>query len=169
MNSIDYQRVPAYYHKYIQKVNADTVLAALQNQQEESNNLLTSIPEEKWLYKYAEGKWTIKELVQHVTDAERIFCYRALCFSRNEKSLLPGFDENDYVIASKANNRSKNSILNELKTVQAATLSLFASFDETQLKSSGIANGNTIYVKAIGYIIAGHAVHHTEILKERYL
>lgn len=169
MHSVDLNRVPDFYHKYIQRVNEDTVLDAIQTLQKELNSFLDSIPEDKWLHKYAEDKWTIKELVQHVTDAERIFCYRALCFSRNEKGSLPGFDENEYVVASNANNRSKESILHELKTVQAASLSLFESFTEEQLNAQGVANGNPIYVKAIGYIVAGHAKHHMEILKERYL
>jgi uncharacterized damage-inducible protein DinB len=169
MHSVDLNRVPAYYHKYIQRVNEENVIDAIKTLQNELNSFLAAIPEDKWLHKYAEDKWTIKELVQHVTDAERIFCYRALCFSRNEKGSLPGFDENEYVVASNANNRSKESILNELKTVQAATLSLFESFTEEQMNAQGIANGNPIYVKGIGYIVAGHARHHLAILKERYL
>lgn len=169
MHTVDLNRVPDFYHKYIQRINEDGVIAAIQAQQKELNGFLASIPEEKWLHKYAENKWTIKELVQHVTDAERIFCYRALCIARNEKGSLPGFDENEYVMASQANHRSKASILQELRTVQAASLSLFESFTEEQLNAQGIANNNPIYVKGIGYIIAGHARHHMEILKERYL
>ena len=169
MHSVDLKRVPAYYHNYIQRVNEETVTDAIHALQKDLNSFLAAIPEDKWLHKYAEDKWTIKELVQHVTDAERIFCYRALCFSRNEKGSLPGFDENEYVVASNANNRPKESILNELKTVQAATLSLFESFTDEQLNAQGIANGNPIYVKGIGYIVAGHARHHMAILKERYL
>jgi hypothetical protein len=169
MTAVDLGRVPAFYHKYIQKIEESQVLIALQALQSELNSFLASIPEEKWLHKYAEGKWTIKEVVQHITDAERIFCYRALCFARNEKGSLPGFDENTYVAASSANNRSVESILNELHTVQAATLSLFSSFTGEQLNASGIANENPIYVKGIGYIIAGHAKHHLDIIKERYL
>ena len=169
MHSVDLNRVPAYYHKYIQRVNEENVIDAIITLQNELNSFLAAIPEAKWVHKYAEDKWTIKELVQHVTDAERIFCYRALCFSRNEKGSLPGFDENEYVVASNANDRSKESILNELKTVQAATLSLFESFTEEQLNVQGIANGNPVYVKGIGYIVAGHARHHMAILKERYL
>jgi hypothetical protein len=169
MHSVDLNRVPVYYHKYIQKINENNLPEALRSLQNELNSFLEDLPEGKWLHKYAEDKWTIKELVQHVIDAERIFCYRALCFSRGEKGSLPGFDENDYVKASNANNRSKESILNELKTVQAATLSLFDSFNEAQLNAEGIANNNPIYVKGIGYIVAGHAKHHLEVIKERYL
>ena len=169
MQSIDLERVPVFYHKYIQKVNAVSVSQALIQQQKQLMSLLESIPEERWTYQYAPEKWTIKELVQHVTDAERIFGYRALCFSRNEKASLPGFEENDYVLASNANARTKGSILEELRTVQAATLSLFQSFTEEQLDAQGMANGNPIYVKAIGFITAGHALHHLDIIKERYL
>ena len=169
MNPVDLSRVPAFYHKYIQKINETNVLDALKVLQAELNDFLTSIPEEKWLYKYAEGKWTIKEVVLHITDAERIFCYRALCFARNEKASLPGFDENTYVEASNANNRSIESLLQELQTVQTATLSLFSSFTPEQLDAAGVANGNPIYVEGIGFIAAGHAKHHLDIIRERYL
>ncbi|HYH16676.1 MAG TPA: DinB family protein [Flavisolibacter sp.] len=169
MHTVDLNKVPEFYHKYIQRIKEETVIDAINNLQQELNSFLNGIPEDKWLHKYAEGKWTIKEVVQHITDAERIFCYRALCFSRNEKASLPGFEENDYVAASNANNRSKESLLQELRTVQAATLTLFNSFTEGQLNAQGIANNNPIYVKGIGFIVAGHAKHHLEIIKERYL
>ena len=169
MHSVNLDRVPSYYHKYILLVADETVQKALISQQNELNDFLLAIPEITWMHRYAEGKWTIKELVQHITDAERIFSYRALCFSRNEKVALPGFDENEYVIASLADNRTKESILKELRTVQAATLSLFDSLSLEQVEAEGNANGNSIYVKAIGYIIAGHARHHMNIIKERYL
>jgi hypothetical protein len=169
MHSVDLSRVPVFYHKYIQRIKEAELPEALRSLQSELNSFLEVLPEDKWSHKYAADKWTIKELVQHVTDAERIFCYRALCFSRGEKSSLPGFEENDYVKASNANNRSKESILQELKTVQAATLSLFDSMNEEQLNAEGVANNNPIYVKGIGFIVAGHAKHHLEIIKERYL
>ncbi|ANE49412.1 DinB family protein [Flavisolibacter tropicus] len=169
MHSVDLTRVPTFYHKYIQKINETDLSEALHSLQAELNSFLEELPDDKWSHKYAADKWTIKEVVQHITDAERIFCYRALCFSRGEKGSLPGFEENDYVNASDANSRSKESILNELKTVQAATLSLFASMNEEQLNADGVANNNPIYVKGIGFIVAGHAKHHLEIIKERYL
>jgi hypothetical protein len=169
MQDIDLNRVPVFYHKYIQKVNADTLQQALESLPSELNSFLISIPEERWMHKYAADKWSIKEVVVHITDAERIFAYRALCFARNERLSLPGFEENDYAQASQANTRSKESIIEELKTVQAATTSLFNSFTDKQLEAQGIANGNPVYVKGIGFIIAGHALHHMAILKERYL
>ena len=130
---------------------------------------LKNIPDEKWDYRYAEGKWTIKELVQHIIDAERIFCYRALNFARKDRSELPGFDENEFAAVSKADKRSKQDLLDELATVQKSSMQLFASFDDEQLNESGKANGNSIYVNGIGFIIVGHTMHHLNILKERYL
>lgn len=130
---------------------------------------LQDIPEEKWSYRYAEGKWTIAELVLHLVDAERIFAYRALRIARKDQTPLPGFEENDYVIHSKASSRSKDSLMKELKAVQEATRLLFESFDEEQLECSGTASGGTTYVRGIGFIIIGHGLHHRNILRERYL
>jgi uncharacterized damage-inducible protein DinB len=164
----DLSRVPAYYHKYINLVTQDELSGAFKNLQN-LIDLLQSIPGEKWDYSYAEGKWSIKELVQHLIDAERIFCYRALCFARNDNTALPGFDENAYASNSKANQRSKESLVAEMRAVQQSTIAMFYSFDEEQLQASGIANNNSIYVLGIGFIIVGHALHHRKILEERYL
>ena len=165
----DLSRVPTFYHNYISKVQQDDINAIFETHQQESVTLLQTIPETKWDYRYAEGKWSIKELVQHIIDAERIFAYRALCFARKDSNSLPGFDENTYVVHSKADNRTKSSLINELQNVQRSTADLFASFDDDQLDSTGTANGNPIYVLGIGFIIVGHVLHHLEVLKTRYL
>jgi hypothetical protein len=112
--------------------------------------------------------WSIKELVQHVIDSERIFSYRALCFARGESASLPGFDENTYAAASQADNRNKQSLLEELRAVQVATTLLFQSFSEAQLDQTGIANNNPVSVRAIGFITVGHTLHHKKILQEKY-
>ena len=132
-------------------------------------SVLENIDVEKWDDRYEEGKWSIKEVVQHVIDAERIFCYRALCFARKETRELPGFDENLYANASKAEKRNKEDLIDELAIVQKSSVALFESFDEEQLSFSGIANGKSVYVEGIGYIIIGHTLHHKKILLERYL
>lgn len=161
--------VPSFYHTYIKLVEENDVIAAIQKNAEAAMSLFESIPEEKWGYRYAPDKWSIKEMVQHIIDAERIFCYRSLCFARKEKASLPGFDENLYAHASKADSRKKDQLLNEWKCVRQSSLLLYNSFDEEQLDSVGIANNNPISVHAIGFIIAGHVKHHLNVLNERYL
>lgn len=165
----DLSRVPAYYHNYISKVQNDELGALFIDHQRQFLNFLADIPAEKWDYAYAPGKWTIKELVQHVIDAERIFTYRALCIARKDTTSLPGFDENTYVAHSKAGNRTKIDLVAELQAVQRASATLFASFDDEQLESTGIANGKPVYVLGIAFILVGHTLHHMDILKDRYL
>jgi hypothetical protein len=167
MHDIDLATVPSFYHGYIQRLNGADLTTALFGHQQ-TLSLLQRLPEEKWSCRYAEDKWTIKEMVQHIIDTERIFCYRALCFARGEKASLPGFDENKYAAASDADRRSSKDLLDELQNVQAGVVLLFRSFSDTQLQQVGTANGNPVSVKAIGLITAGHAVHHAAILKERY-
>lgn len=168
MASIDLNRVPSFYHNYINLVNETSLSPAMAKHLQDAVAVLEQLPLQKWEYRYAPGKWTIKELVQHVIDAERIFAYRALCIARGEKTPLPGFDENSYAEASGANKRGYSDLIEELKTAQHSTFQLFRSFDESQLQQSGIANGNSIYVEAIGFILIGHTRHHLKILKERY-
>ena len=128
-----------------------------------------NIPMDKFDYRYAEGKWTIKDIIQHVIDTERIFAYRALRISRNDTTPLPGFEENDYVENTKANKRGIQDLLAEFSAVRYATLFLFKSFSEEQLKRMGTASGTAISVRAIGFIIIGHQKHHQNIFQERYL
>ena len=165
---VDLSRVPPFYHRYIQLVEEQDLNEAYRQHQLQSVGVLRALPEERWGYRYAEGKWSIRELVQHLIDAERIFCYRALRFARHDKTELPGFEEDDYVAASAADARTKNSLLEELSTVQRSSAQLFASFNEKQLNEDGTANGSSIYVLGIGFIIVGHVRHHLSILKERY-
>ncbi|OLY92526.1 DinB superfamily protein [Cnuella takakiae] len=169
MAYIDFDRVPPFYHKYLQQVAQYSLEAALQHYAIELSSLLEAIPESRWNYRYAPGKWSIKEVVQHITDTERIFAYRALCFARGEKQSLPGFDENEYAQNASADYRSKQSLLDEFAAVHRSTRFLFDSFTQQQLETSGVANGNLVYVAGIGFTIAGHALHHLQILKERYL
>ena len=132
-------------------------------------NFFDTIPESKHDHAYAVGKWTLKEMLQHIIDAERVFTYRCLSFSRKDKQELPGFEENEWASASNAASRNWTDLIEEFKAVRKATEYLFASFNEEQLNSSGIVNKNSIYVLALGFICVGHCNHHRTIIEERYL
>jgi len=131
--------------------------------------IVSNLPKEKELYIYADGKWTIKELLVHIIDTERIFIYRALRFARNDKTDLQGFDQDDYNDNVDANGRALKDILEEFRTVRASSISLFKSFSGDALLMTGTASGNSISVRAIGYLMSGHQLHHIKIFKERYL
>lgn len=165
----DLSRVPEYYHRYINQVKENDLLTALQNQTPEFLKFLKKIPAEKREYRYAKGKWTIKEMLQHIIDTERVFAYRALCIARQDKASFPSFDENAYADNSKAAKRDWNEMVEEFKVVRRSTDYLLGSFDKKQLDTTGIASGNPVYVLAIGFIIVGHINHHVGVLRERYL
>lgn len=165
----DLSRVPKYYHNYISQVEQDELTEAFNVGTPEFIQFLENIPADKYDYRYAEGKWTIKELLQHVIDAERIFAYRALCFARKDPTFLPGFDENTYADNAKAHQREWNDLVSEFKFVRISSEYMFNSFDEDQLDAMGTANNNSVYVLAIGYILIGHTLHHMKVIKERYL
>jgi hypothetical protein len=165
----DLSRVAPFYHNYIRQVPHDDALAALHELGNDFINLVKSVPGEKHNYAYAPGKWTLKEVFQHIIDAERIFIYRALCFARKEQQSLPGFEENDYAANSKAANRNWNNMIEEFTLVRKSSEILFRSFDEEQLQTNGISNNNPMYVLGLGFIIPGHCQHHLNIIKERYL
>jgi len=165
----DLSKVPEFYHDYIKKAPENDLMAALKNNTSAFNELLNTIPSEKHDYRYAEGKWTIKEVLQHIIDAERIFSYRALRFARKDNTPLPGFDENLFAANAKTEKRSWNELVEEFNAVRKSTELLFTSFDEQDLDSSGIASNNSNYVLGIGFICAGHCAHHQQVIKERYL
>jgi len=165
----DLSRVPEFYHGYISKVKENDLMSALQNSTSELFSLLKAIPKEKHDYRYAEGKWTIKEVVQHMLDGERVFTYRALRFARKDDTALPGFDENLFAQTAKADKRNWNDMVEEFTALRKSTEAMFASFDYEQLEQTGIASENSIYVLGIGFIVAGHVNHHCQIVKERYL
>ena len=158
-----------YYGRYIELVKENDVLEALNAQESLIENFLKSIPEEKWDYAYAEGKWTVKELVQHIIDAERIFTYRALRIARKDETPLPGFEENEYAPASQAGRRTGASLTEELLAVRKATELLFKSFTPEMFQHKGIASNQPVTVNALGFITLGHFYHHRNILIERYL
>jgi uncharacterized damage-inducible protein DinB len=162
-------RVPEYYHNYINQVKENDLAEALEKNAKSFNKLLKEIPNKKRDHRYAEGKWSIKEVLQHVIDTERVFAYRALCFARKDATPLPSFDENTYAEHSKASNRKWKDLVKEFNAVRESTLILINSFDDEQLETAGTASGKSNYVLALGFIIAGHTEHHARILKERYL
>ena len=158
-----------FYKNYIKSLGNVNLLAILNSSLEEFLHLLTELPEEKLTYKYAEGKWTIKELVQHIIDAERVLSYRAIRFSRNDTTDLHGFDEDWYVENSNGNSRNFDDLLEEFTLIRKASISLFKSFSTEMLVMSGTANGSIMSVRALGFIISGHQMHHLKIIKEKYL
>ena len=161
---------PAYAIMYMKLLPEDGMLLQhLKAGFENMKKLIVSLPGEKLLHRYARDKWTIKEVLVHIIDDERIYAYRALCFARNEKTPLPGFEQDDYVMFSNANERTIENIVHEYEAVRNATIALFDGFDEIALMREGMANNNKATVRALGYHIAGHELHHLNIIKEKYL
>jgi uncharacterized damage-inducible protein DinB len=154
---------------YIQAAGNVEMIEELEISLHDFIRFVQNIPMDKFDYRYAEGKWTIKDIIQHLIDAEHIFAYRALRISRNDKTPLPGFEENDYVDNANANDRSIQDLLTEFSAVRQSTLLLFKSFSEEQLKRMGIASNAAVSVRAIGFIIIGHQKHHQKVFQERYL
>lgn len=165
----DLSRVGSWYHNYINLVPEDELSQAFIKESISFVRFLETIPADKYDYRYAEGKWTIKEVLQHIIDSERVFAYRALRFARKDATPLPGFDENKFAAAAKADTRNWDKLVEEFKVVRRSSELLFNSFDEEQLDSNGIASNSPNYVLAVGFIIIGHAIHHQKIVKERYL
>ncbi|MBE0393614.1 DinB family protein [Flavobacterium sp. PL002] len=158
-----------YFEGYVQAAKQADLIEELEICLHDFIRFVQNIPMDKFDYRYAEGKWTIKEIIQHLIDTERIFAYRALRISRNDQTPLPGFEENDYVANSNANERNLQGLLTEMAVVRQATLSLFKSFSKEQLLRTGIASNNAVSVRAIGFITIGHQKHHQQIYQERYL
>ncbi|MFP9119208.1 DinB family protein [Flavobacterium sp. RNTU_13] len=132
-------------------------------------HFVREIPMDKYEYRYAEGKWTIKDIIQHLIDCERIFAYRALRIGRGDSTPLPGFEENDYALSAQADRRSLQDLLNEFSMVRHANILMFKSFTKDDLMRTGSASGYTISVRAFGFLIIGHQLHHINVFKERYL
>ncbi len=147
----------------------DLVLQHLKENFKRTREFIQSLPPDKLNYRYAENKWTIKEILVHIMDDERIYAYRALRIARNDKTPLPGFEQNDYVPVSLANKRNLLSIFQEYETIRNATLSLFTSFTSEDLLRIGTANDHPVSTRALAYHIAGHELHHVNIIKEKYL
>ena len=160
---------PAYFKNYVDQVLEEDLFIAFTNQLPVIKEFLNRINEEKSLYAYNTSKWTLRELLQHIIDTERIFNYRALCFARQEKVSLPGFDENEYAAASNANARSWKGLVDEFIALRQSTEMLYKSFTPAMLTSTGISNNKPATTASFGFITLGHFYHHKKIMEERYL
>lgn len=161
---------PPYAASYIGLLPDDgLILKHLKENLKATSAFILSLPEERLGFRYAEGKWTIKEILLHVSDDERIYAYRALRFARHDLTELPGFKQDAFALHSNANSRDVKDILKEFATVRAATISLFKGLDDEALMRRGVADGKSATVRALLYHMAGHELRHLDIIKERYL
>lgn len=158
-----------YYENYINLIDGDEILKILNEENKRTQDILNSFSEHKGNYRYADGKWTVKEVVGHLLDTERIFAYRALCIARGEKKSLPGFEQNDYVTEGNFNSRELFDLNYEYRLLRESNLLLFRSFTPEMLKRRGFANESSVTVNAILFIIAGHEKHHMNVLKKKYM
>jgi uncharacterized damage-inducible protein DinB len=165
----DFNTLPEFYKNYVMNVKDADVMEALSDSGDQMFKLIASIPDEKKDYRYEAGKWGIREVLVHLMDGERIFAYRALTFARNDSTVLPGFEQDDYVPESNAASRSLRELADEMKRLRITTIDLFKSFTSEMMARQGSANKNVISVINLGYVIAGHETHHYKILLERYL
>jgi DinB family protein len=158
-----------YYQKYVSLVQGDDLTRLLEAQLGDTFATLRGINEQKSMHRYEPGKWSLKEVMGHLTDAERIFSYRALRFGRGDQTALPGFEQDDYVAAANTDARAWSDLVAEFEHVRRATILLFQGFNEEAALRTGTASNASVSVRALGYIIAGHELHHMKIVRERYL
>ena len=168
MNKKDINQAPGYFDRYIGLVPDQTIVDALIEYaasyiKKEQPNL-----EQLGDKVYAEGKWTIKQILQHLIDTERVFQYRALCFSRGDETHLPSFDENKFADAANLDHRTVEDLLEEFDYLRKSVIMMYDSFSETEMQRQGTASTNTVSVLGIGYTIVGHVIHHMNVIKERY-
>lgn len=159
----------SYYQNYIDKSSDLSLLEGLRSNLKEIISFYESIPNDKLEYRYAEAKWTIKEIIQHLMDTERIFAYRALRVARRDETNLPGFEQDDYVLTSNANHRSLHQLIQEYKVLRTSTIHLMESLSQHDLAKIGKASDAPISARAAGFIIIGHENHHREVIEQRYL
>lgn len=158
-----------YYRPYVEKVTGGDIMHALEQQLDEVMPVLESVSGERSLHRYAPDKWSIRELLNHVSDTERLFSFRAFWFARGFEDPLPSFDQDVAVTRAGADDRSWRSHLDEFRSVRAATLSLFRELPDEAWMRRGVASGNPFTVRSLAYICAGHCAHHVKVLRERYL
>lgn len=159
----------AYYSTYIDRVPDGDIVEMLERQAPETLAFLRAIPEARIDYRYAPEKWSIRQMVGHLVDGERVFQYRAWRFSRADQTPVPGFEENDYVANAPFEKVSINDLVDELEHMRRATVHMFKNMDEQALSRRGTANGAGVSVRAIAWIMAGHVDHHMQVLRDRYL
>ena len=158
-----------FYAGYVNRVPSGDVIEVLATQFENTFQLLKELSEEEARFRYAPDKWSIKQIVGHLIDAERVFVFRALSFSRKEPKPLPGYDQDDYTQAANFDQRRWYDLLDEFRAVRQATIHFFRGLDEAMMQRTGTANNVTFTVRALAYIVAGHEHHHVQVLQERYL
>lgn len=158
-----------YIQRYLDLIPTENWLEEMKKTGKKTASLYSYLTEKQSDFAYAEGKWTLKELLQHLIDAERIFAYRALRFARKDKTELPGWDEEAYAQHYFSTERSLQSLIDEFETVRKSSSLFIENLNEIQLSETGVANGNEISVETIGKLIVGHTIHHLNIIEERYL
>jgi len=169
MNRPETNEFAPYYNNYVSLVTDGPIATVLEAQPGELSRLISGLPEEKGVFAYAEGKWTIKELLSHLIDGERIFAYRVLRISRGDKTPIEGFEQDEYIATSNANDRSFAELLEEFGTLRKANLLLVNNISDESSLLMGTASDNPVSARALVYIMAGHVRHHLNILNERYL
>lgn len=169
MNRPETSEFAPYYNTYVSTVEGDGVMPVLENQLAELRSIFSELPEEKGKYAYAEGKWTLKEALSHLIDGERIFAYRILRISRGDKTPIEGFEQDEYIATSNANNRTFADLVEEFDLQRRSNLIMLKNISDEGSRWIGVASGNPISVRALTYILAGHVTHHLRVLRERYL
>lgn len=163
------EQAPQYYHRYIRLIGSQDPIVIMEAQSEELDEFIGSIEQNMYNTAYEPGKWTIKEVIGHMLDVERIFGYRALAFSRGDKTMIPGFEQDDYVKNADFNNRAMDELLEEFYHLRQANIILFKSLSEEQMEQKGNASGNSFTLKALSYLIPGHVMHHMNVIESKYL
>lgn len=169
MNRPTQSEYAPYYESYVSHVSENDILPVLRSQMDELDVLLGRVEPHQETFRYAEGKWTIREIVGHLIDGERVFGYRSLCIARGESQNLPGFDQNDYMITAPYHRIDLEDLLSEFRLVRLSNIAMFRTLDEAAWVRTGTANDNQVSVRALAFIMAGHLRHHMNVLRERYL
>ncbi len=165
----DSSEYDSYYETYVSKVGNGDVIEVLRTTGSRAAEILASVPAERLDFRYADGKWSVREVIGHMIDAERVFSYRALCFARGDETPLPGMDQDVFMARADFGGRSHESLVDEFRCLRAANVALFSSFSEEVLDRGGVASDSPVTVRALIHIIAGHVIHHLHVLQERYL
>lgn len=158
----------SFYAGYVSLVPEDDVLSVIETQSSETQRLISSLDEQRATHRYAEGKWSVKEVIGHLTDGERVFGYRAMCIARGETSSLPGFDENEYMKYANFDSWRLGDLAESYALVRRSNIVMFRNFDDEAWNRRGVANNTPVTVRALAYVIAGHERHHLKVLRERY-
>ncbi len=169
MNRPETDEFAPYYNTYVSLIKDEDIMSILGGQTAELSGLISGLPESKGTFAYADGKWTLKEVLSHLIDGERMFAYRLLRISRGDETPIEGFEQDGYIENSNANNRPFSELLEEFDLQRRSNLLLLSNLDEAGSKRMGTASNNPISARALVYIMAGHVRHHLGILKERYL